>query len=546
MKSIDAHHPIRILLVDDDETVHNGLNLFLKDKGHSVIGARSGEQALAHIDAETFDLVISDIRMPSMDGMELLKIIKGRLPHIEVILITGYADIAIAIEALRCGAFDFLPKPFSMHELLVSIGRIQRFRELAHSKDSERQEVEKERDCFFTLTLDMLCIAGFDGYFKRLNPTWTKTLGYSTDELLAVPFIEFVHPDDREATMAETQKLAEGKEVISFENRYRCQDGSYRWFLWAATIYQEKELIYATARDITRRKERETELLEARDLAEAASQAKSQFLASMSHELRTPLNAIIGFSEILRDQTFGPLNDKQSQYAGNIHHSGKHLLQLINDILDLAKIEAGRQELETARFDPLAAVRDVQAIVRSLAAKKDIAIAIESAELPVLEADPTKFKQILYNLLSNAIKFTPAGGRVVVRAEVNGAMRFAVEDSGIGIAAEDQQRVFGTFEQIDSSYGRQQQGTGLGLALTRQLVELHRGRIWVESEGRGQGSTFTFELPLSMDAQGAESSEVIERGQDQRECREPTVQNQATPLKGQGAALVAQNKDYYK
>ena len=266
-------------------------------------------------------------------------------------------------------------------------------------------------------------------------------------------------------------------------------------------ITERKQSEEALARQAQELARSNVELHQAKDAAEAASRAKSEFLANMSHELRTPLNAIIGFSEILEDQTFGELNARQTKYISNVLTSGRHLLQLINDILDLAKIEAGRLDLDAQPFAVSSALQDVATIVKTLANKKNVQLHVEAPpQLPTLSADQPKFKQILYNLLSNAIKFTPEGGTVTVKGEVegNGAclMRIAVSDTGIGIKSEDQERVFGEFEQVDSSYGRQQQGTGLGLALTKRLVKLHGGRIWVESEGvAGKGSTFFFVLP---------------------------------------------------
>jgi GAF domain-containing protein/anti-sigma regulatory factor (Ser/Thr protein kinase) len=228
---------------------------------------------------------------------------------------------------------------------------------------------------------------------------------------------------------------------------------------------------------------------------EVANRHKSEFLANMSHELRTPLNAIIGFSEVMLTGMFGPLNDKQREYQEDVLSSGQHLLSLINDILDLSKIEAGRMELEISTFTLTAALDSGLTIVRERASRHGIAMNAELAkDLPPIEADERKVKQILYNLLSNAVKFTPDGGRVDVRVRAeNGDARIDVQDTGIGIAPDDQTQIFQEFRQVGRE--RSREGTGLGLTLTKRFVELHGGRIWVESTP-GKGSTFSFTLPL--------------------------------------------------
>jgi signal transduction histidine kinase len=229
---------------------------------------------------------------------------------------------------------------------------------------------------------------------------------------------------------------------------------------------------------------------------EVANQHKSEFLANMSHELRTPLNAIIGFSEVLIERMFGELNDKQEDYLKDIFTSGKHLLSLINDILDLSKIEAGRMELDADTFDAAAALGNAMTLVRERAQRHGIALSlVTDPQIGDIHADERKFKQIMLNLLSNAVKFTPDGGKVGVRAVLaNGSLEVAVSDTGIGIAKEDQDAVFEEFRQVGRHYTNKQEGTGLGLALTKRFVELHGGTLRVESEP-GRGSTFTFTIP---------------------------------------------------
>ena len=231
-----------------------------------------------------------------------------------------------------------------------------------------------------------------------------------------------------------------------------------------------------------------------RELAEA-SRHKSEFLANMSHELRTPLNAIIGFSEVLLERMFGEVNEKQDEYLRDILESGQHLLSLINDVLDLSKVEAGRMELEVEPFSLADALASGVTMLKERAVRHDISLELEvEPGLDLIEADERKVKQIVFNLLSNAVKFTPDGGQVKITARrVAGAVEVAVRDTGVGLAPDDLEHLFDEFRQVGPAAARTE-GTGLGLALTRRLVELHGGRIWVESKP-GAGSTFTFTLP---------------------------------------------------
>jgi signal transduction histidine kinase len=228
---------------------------------------------------------------------------------------------------------------------------------------------------------------------------------------------------------------------------------------------------------------------------EATSRHKSEFLANMSHELRTPLNAILGFTQVLRERMFGDLNEKQEEYLDDILSSGNHLLSLINDVLDLSKVEAGQVELVVAPFSLKEALERGVVVVRERASTDEVSVAVAAdPDADIVEGDERRIQQVIFNLLSNAVKFTPTGGAVdVATARVNGEVRISVTDTGPGIAPEDHERLFDEFQQTDTGL-EQREGTGLGLALSKRLVELHGGRIWVESE-LGKGSTFVFTLP---------------------------------------------------
>jgi PAS domain S-box-containing protein len=365
-----------------------------------------------------------------------------------------------------------------------------------------RRRAQDELDRFFRVSLDLLCVAGFDGYFKRVNPAWHRVLGYDTEELLRRPYIEFIHPDDRPATSREAVKVSTGVDLLHFENRYLHKDGSVRWLLWTATPVTELQVIYAAGRDITQRKADEDRLAElikeletARRRAEAAADAKSTFLANMSHEIRTPLNAIMGMTALALQTR---LTADQRDYIGTVKSSSESLLEIINDILDFSKIEARRLELERTEFDAREAIGNAAKLLAVRAAEKGLELACHIAPgVPeTLIGDEGRLRQVLLNVLGNAIKFTDTG-EVILRVTVEHlgprrvTLHFAVVDTGIGIPANKQEHIFQAFTQADSSTTRRYGGTGLGLAIGRRLVELMGGRMWVESLV-GRGSTFHF------------------------------------------------------
>ncbi|PIP37442.1 MAG: two-component sensor histidine kinase [Desulfobacterales bacterium CG23_combo_of_CG06-09_8_20_14_all_51_8] len=272
-------------------------------------------------------------------------------------------------------------------------------------------------------------------------------------------------------------------------------------------VWGKDRIILLAIEDITERRETENGLEKAHEELTAlaaelkrVARVKSEFLANMSHELRTPLNSIIGFSEVLYDETFGVLNEKQKKYVNNVLTSGKHLLLLINQILDMAKVESGKMNLVLSSFSIKGLLNDISMLVADIVGKKKLEMILEIAEdLPHIVADELKVKEIIYNLLSNAVKFTPEGGKIGMRASTRKAdskIEIKVWDTGVGLAPENMGKIFEGFFRVDTPYSRVTEGTGLGLPLSKKLVELHGGNLSVESEGLNKGTTVLFTLPI--------------------------------------------------
>ena len=369
---------------------------------------------------------------------------------------------------------------------------------------TDRLRAEEERDRFFTLSRDLLCVTDLDGTFKRTNGAWQKLLGFTPDDLRTLQARDLVHPDDLEATMAGVSRLAAGEPVTNPQNRFRCKDGSYKWIEWAATISTSEGLVYSSGRDITERKRVETQFEQAAEAAEAASRSKSEFLANMSHEIRTPMNGIIGLTELLLDT---PLAEEQREYLDMVKSSADGLLVVINDILDFSKIEAGWLDLDHVAFGlrdclgRMIKVLDLRARAKGVTLSHSV-----SATVPdEVVGDANRLRQIVINLIGNAIKFTEHG-EVTLRVDCESKtdsfahLHFYVKDSGIGIPPAKQRAIFQAFEQGDGSATRKFGGTGLGLTISANLVELMGGRIWVESEV-GRGSTFHFTARFALPRQ---------------------------------------------
>lgn len=375
--------------------------------------------------------------------------------------------------------------------------------QLAASEEKFRNLVEHANDIIYSLDCD--------GVFNYVSPNWTEVLGHNTDDVINQPFQPFVHPEDVPKCLKFLQTIfSTGTKQTGVEYRVKHQDGRWRWHTSnASPQYDGTGKVIGClgiAHDISDRKHAEAKLQSTNAQLARATKLKDEFLANMSHELRTPLNAILGMTEGLQEQVFGELNERQFNALSTIERSSTHLLTLINDILDLSKVEAGQMELHLAPTPVSALCQTSLSFVRQQALKKKIQLRTDLPDsLPDIVVDERRLNQVLINLLSNAVKFTPTGGQVTLKVERLDpieplpkapikTIRFAVIDTGIGIAPSNRHKLFRPFVQIDGALNRRQMGTGLGLALVKRIVQLHGGQVDVTSEV-GVGSCFIVELP---------------------------------------------------
>ncbi len=526
-----ADPKIKVLLVEDSPIDSRVIQEMLKGKGalqYELIAEGTLSGARDRLRKGSFDLMLLDLNLPDSSGLDTIKSLLPDAVHLAIVVITGTDEETNGLEALKIGVEDFLVKGQFNAPLLIRSAKyaVERKREKTVLRDSEeryRRLLASTTDYIYTVRVE-----NGRAIQTTHGPGCVTITGYTPDEYSADPNLwhRMIHPDDRAQVVDMAERVVKGFPVETLEHRIYHRDGTIRWIMNAIVVKKDaagRVVFYdGLVKDITERKRMSEALKRSHDDLEAlvkdrtvelelsnqklkmtgedlkrASKAKSEFLANMSHELRTPLASVIGFSEVLYDEKFGALNERQKKYIQNILTSGQHLLSLINDVLDLSKVESGRMLLEASLFSVKDCLEEVLRLSVGVAFSKKINPVVEIPEdLGEINADLRKFKQVVFNLISNAIKFTPAGGKVGLRARRDDAgIEVTVWDTGIGIPSEKLETVFEAFTRLVDIYTQETEGTGLGLTLSRTMVELHGGKMWIESEGVGKGTTVKFTIP---------------------------------------------------
>jgi hypothetical protein len=539
----------RILLVDDRQADLLALASILEPLGQKLVLASSGEDALRHLLDGDFAVILMDVRMPGLDGMKTARLIRqrGRTAHVPIIFLTAAAiDVSDIMKAYEAGAVDLLLKPYSPEALrskvkvfvdLYLYAQMIR-RQAAQLVQRDREAFERRSELRFRSLLDSMLLCVFavrpNGMVYYWNRTAADYLGKTPGDEPDSSLPEIVYVEERDRVAASWERALSERQ--SFETQFRMRrhsDGANRWHLCRAVPQFEDGNITAwicTATDIHGDHE-------AREEAESANRMKDRFLATVSHELRNPLSAILGWISLVRSGTLDSI--KASRANEIVERNAKSLASLIDDMLDVVRINNGKLNLNFGPADLVQIVESALGAMRPSADAKEITVESHLEADCQVDGDSNRLQQVVSNLLSNAIKFTPRGGKVQVsllRGESD--VELSISDTGRGISCEFLPLVFDPFRQADGSTTREQSGLGLGLSISRQLIELHRGTIRALSEGEGKGATFTVRLPARSPLVGGEDGPVVQEAQrdilltaikvllvdDDADCREGTIE----------------------
>ena len=486
---------LRIMVVDDERDIRDGSERILSRLGHDVVKAEQGEEALDLLRVRRTDIILLDLKMPGMDGMEVLENILRSNPETLVIIVTGFATIETAIEAMKKGAYDFMTKPFRPDQLRLVVGRA--VEHLRVKEERDRLSAEREAGLWAITTeksrlktvvdsiIAGLLIIELDKRIVMCNPAFNQMMGFNKDDITGSFLGE--HPRLENVNEMVDELIESYSGQSGFLNREFVVPGDRPTYIRATVNSVVSETgnilgLVAVLRDVTRAKEEERE--------------RSAYIAMLTHELRSPLGAVDTQFHVVLKGLAGELSEKQRDMLSRMRERVGNVQAMINDLLDLSRIEARQFVQEKKASDITNVVKDTIELLSDQAVEKELTLSVRlEPSLPHVLADPASLKEATTNLISNAIRYTPKGGRVEVTTGVDGGyVVLNVADDGIGIAKEHQDKIFNRFFRVKDEKTRHVVGTGLGLPIVKAIVEEHLGTVSVESEP-GRGSVFTVSLP---------------------------------------------------
>jgi PAS domain S-box-containing protein len=488
----DSSCDYRIL---EAESVKAGIELHrISEDTSTHFGSAQSKPLSTSAPTSKIDAIILDYSLPDGNGLEFLAKLQaqsnGDIPP--VVMITGRGDENIAVQAIKLGAQDYIATfdltPSRLQSAVASAIQTAQLRlQLQQSSDLLQAsletivQTERERDRFFDLSIDLLATGNFDGYFVRLNPAFERLLGFTSAELMARPFVDFVHPDDVEHTLAGARSLSRGELEVGFENRYRCKDGSYRWLSWNATPYLESNLWYAVARDITESKQTKAAL-------EARNQELDNFVHIVSHDLKAPLRAVSNLSQWIEDDLEGKVLADTQSHLTLLRNRVDRMAATIDGLLDYARIGRTTESIESVCVAELLAES-----IDSLAPSPTFSIVI-APDLPTLDTKRILLFQVFTNLIGNAIvHHNRSDGSIWISCQASDEFyEFGITDNGPGIAPENHSKIFTIFQTVNPQ--NRADSTGIGLAIVKEIIEAEGGTIRLESE-LGRGTAFYFTWP---------------------------------------------------